>query len=192
MGNVCISAGVPKGIGSIILPVAGRRSPMPISSALSRAQQPGPSGLPSTRFLIQNKPKHPLIPMSSSRGNIRRSVQWNCSTVWLGLLFQGDGTIQSSLGHPILPPVDSSNAHPSLQHHSTVVPDPPLQAVHHLNTQYARFILANVCAITSPPIRESSKHSNASTHPLPAHHGHHPSLPSTLNDTHPHFVRIAS
>ena len=96
-----------------------------------------------------------------------------------------DGTPHSSLGHPSLPPVGSSNAHHSLRRSRR----PPLRAVHHLSTRAAHCIPANAGATTSLPFRKVSTHSKPSTPPPPAHDDHNSSLALTLNAPHPHYLK---
>jgi len=99
-----------------------------------------------------------------------------------------DGTPHSSLGHPSLPPVGSTNAHHPLRRSYR----PALQAVHHLSTRGAHCIPANAGATTIPSFQEVSTHSKPST-PPPPHHDHHLSLPLTLNASpHPHYLNVVA
>jgi uncharacterized membrane protein YgcG len=98
-----------------------------------------------------------------------------------------------SLGHPSLPPVGGSSAHPSLHQPNPPFDDraiPPPQGIHHPNIRVAPSIPTKAEATTTPPIREVIMHSNPSTPPPPAHYHHHPSLPPKLNSSHPHSLTI--
>ena len=97
---------------------------------------------------------------------------------------RGDGAPHSSLVYPSLPSIGSSNAHRSLQHHSTTT---LASLCNHCNTSTPTHHVSYQPKLALPPARRSGKlstHSNPSTPLLPAHHDHRPIhtqyLPPTL------------
>lgn len=183
------------------LPPIHARKP-PIAPALGRVQQPESSAHPSPgSLLFQHEPQHPLIPTSSYTGNpypppVVQTPRPLTAPQYTPVGASAPGEIvppHPSLGHPILPPVSGSSAHPSLLQPNPPFDDraiPPPQGVHHLNIRVAPSMPTKAEATTSPPIREVIMHSNPSTPPPPAHHHHHPSLPPKLNSSHPHSLMI--
>ena len=82
---------------------------------------------------------------------------------------RGDGAPHSSLVRPSLPPIGSSNAHRSLQHHSTITPAPLCK---HCTTSTPAYHVPYQPKLALPPTRRSGKlrtYSNRSTPLLPAH-----------------------
>jgi hypothetical protein len=182
------------------LPPIHARKP-PIAPALGRVQQPEPTALPS--LLFQHEPHHPLIPMPSYPGNpypppaVQTPMPLTTPQYTpVGASAPGEMVPPNpSLGHPSLPLVGGSSAHPSLHQLNPPFDDraiPPPQGVHHLNIRVAPSMPTKTEATATPPIREVIMPSNPSTPPPPVHHHLHPSLLPKLNSPHPHSLLVVS